>query len=168
MTLQEMLTNEVLNWEMVGHHALLQRFVLRQGKPYHNDGRKPLETMEQKECFRNATLYSRMHGGEYVEGYVMRPDLPILIHHAWVATSDGHAVDPTLRNNGDAQYFGVPFDRELVVHTTMRQGFYGMLDTGLGLNTKLMFGIDPGLEAIVKNVKPHPAFVKAQQEHEQS
>jgi hypothetical protein len=158
MTLQEMLTNEVLNWEIVGHHALLQRFVLRQGKAYINDGRKPLRgLMEPNECFRNATVYSRTYGGEYVEGYVFKPNLPILIHHAWAAEG-GQVIDPTLRDNAEAQYFGVRFNRKLVLQTTMRQGFYGMLDTGLGLNTKLMFGIDPGLEAVVNNIKPHPAF----------
>jgi hypothetical protein len=159
MTLQEMLTQEVQNWEMIGHHALLQRFVLRQGNAYRNNGREPVEMMEIKSCFRNATIYSREHGGEYVEGYVMRPDLPILIHHAWVAT-DGHVIDPTLRDSDEAQYFGVAFDQKTVGRTTMKQGFYGMLDTGLGLNTKLMFGIDPELKAIVEAIRPHPIFAK--------
>jgi hypothetical protein len=160
MTLQEILIKEVLSWELVGHHALLQRFVLRQGKPYNNDGRKPAELLAQKECFRNATLYRAMHGGTYVEGYVFKPNLPITFHHAWVATNDGFVIDPTLRDNAEAQYFGVPFEAKLVTKITTKQGFYGMLDTGLGLNTKLMFGIDPGLEAVVKNVKPHPAFTQ--------
>jgi len=155
VTLEECLTDEVLGWEKLGHHALLQRFVLRQGKAYKNDARTPPHLMREiKMCFRNATKYCRDYGGTYVEGFVMKPNLPILIHHAWVATDDDFVIDPTLRDSEHAKYFGVPFKIELVLRTTLRQGHYGMLDTRLGLNTKLMFKMDPGLEAVVRNIKP--------------
>ena len=127
MTLEECLTDEVLGWEKVGHHALLQRFVLRQGKAYKNDARTPPHLMREiKMCFRNATKYCRDYGGTYVEGFVMKPNLPILIHHAWVATDDDFVIDPTLRDSEHAKYFGVPFKIELVLRTTLRQGHYGM------------------------------------------
>lgn len=42
----------------------------------------------------------------YVEGYVLIPDTPIA--HAWLLTTEGYGVDPTLETPG-AAYIGIPF-----------------------------------------------------------
>jgi hypothetical protein len=160
----EALDREIERWAMVGHHALPLRFVRRNGKLYKNDGRKPVEQMTVKECFGNATIYGERYGGSYVEGYMIRPSIGVLIHHAWITTPNGFVTDPTLVDNSDVEYFGVPFSRVTLMRVIKENDRYGVLDTGFGLNTKLMFDFDPDLEAIVKAVKPHPEFLKMQQE----
>ena len=50
------------------------------------------------------------------------------------------------------EYFGVEFDTALLRRETLRNKYYGLLDTGIGLNANLMFKIDPELKTIVEAV----------------
>jgi hypothetical protein len=71
-------------------------------------------------------------------------------------------MDPTL-DAAEYDYFGVAFDRMSMIEETARNRFFGLLDTGLGLNVRLMFELDPELKAIVEAVKPHRAWQQAQE-----
>jgi hypothetical protein len=162
--LKGILESEVANWEFVGHAALLHRFVLRNGKAYtptKRIGRK----MEMKQCFANSyKTVLRKTDWSYVEGFTIHRERPLMaIHHAWVTTNGNDAMDPTL-NAAEYDYFGIAFDRMTMIEETARNRFYGILDTGLGMNVRLMFGLDPELRSIVEAVKPHSAWQKAQAE----
>ena len=54
-------------------------------------------------------------------------------------------MDPTWEGYTRARYFGVPFASETVIAETMKQGYYGLLDSDGMLNMKLMLKHDPGL-----------------------
>jgi hypothetical protein len=148
----EMLDQQIAAWEMLGHPALLERFIRRNGKmftPVKRIGTK----REPKACFGNAANFITRRGGAYVEGYVFNTQTPWLFHHAWVTTTGNDAMDPTL-NSKKYEYYGVEFAENTVRRELVRNKVYGLLDPGLGLNARLMFEIDPELEAIVHAVSP--------------
>jgi hypothetical protein len=152
MSLYDTLTESVLSWEYLGHPALLERFVLRNGKAY-----KPRKRIGQKrkakQCYANAAdiaLYKG--GGTYVEGFAVNNKFALPLLHAWITVDGADAMDPTL-DAKDYEYYGVAFDKDTLLKEMLRNGHYGLLDTGLMLNTKLIFGIDPELEEICKRVK---------------
>jgi len=150
MTLRDILQQNVDMWERLGHPALLERFVLRNGKDYQpakRIGRKG----EAKACFSNSHIFMLKHGGSYVEGYTVVPDMNFPVHHAWVTMTGEDAMDKTLDAAG-REYIGIKFDKAFVVKETARHDRYGMLDTGIGLNWRLMFEIDPELREIVERV----------------
>jgi hypothetical protein len=164
-TLKEYLTQEIANWETIGHPALLQRFVLRNGKPY--TPRKRIGRRgTPKECFANAAkIVVRkprpdhvLTGWGYVEGFAVHRTEPIMaFHHAWVTTDRNDAMDPTL-DAEQYEYFGVEFELEVLMQQIRRNRVYGLLDPGMGLNYQLMFEVDPQLEAVIKKVRPSPAW----------
>jgi hypothetical protein len=155
MTMREMLQEKIDNWARLGHPALLDRFVLRNGKAF-TPGKRIGRKGKAKNCYGNATkVVLRDPDATYVEGFVVNKELPIEIHHAWV-TYDGKTVmDPTL-DAENYEYFGVEFDTSTLRKEMIRNKVYGILDPGLGFNTDLMFRIDPELEEIVKTVRPDP------------
>ena len=63
-----------------------------------------------KECFCNAAKYAMLGGGDYAEGFVWHPELPVLIHHAWIMEGE-QVVEITLTHDNkfhdDARYFGI-------------------------------------------------------------
>jgi hypothetical protein len=153
MTLAEVLKQEMEGWATLGHAALLQRFVIRNGKPFtprKRIGRK----RKAKMCFSNSTDFVvRNRRGTYVEGYALSKKLPIMpIHHAWVTVDGNDAMDLTL-NAWDYEYFGVTFDNDTLWAELRKLKRYGILDTGLGLNHELMFRLDPELEAICTKIR---------------
>jgi hypothetical protein len=152
MTLREMLQEKIDNWARLGHPALLDRFVLRNGKAF-APGKRIGRKGKAKECYSNATEFVlRHHDAIYVEGFVINKRLPIEIHHAWVTFDGKTAMDPTL----DAErheYFGVEFDTNTLRKEIVKLGVYGILDPGLGFNTDLIFRIDPELKAICEGIR---------------
>lgn len=90
-----------------------------------------------KECFANSqrllfdAMYDLPHGWtvQYVEGYLAMADLPIAIHHGWLALN-GKVIDLTIRRGKptkqnrfadrvigtftDREYIGVPIDTKTV------------------------------------------------------
>lgn len=71
-----------------------------------------------KHCFWNAFKLAKRNSNKlfYVEGYAIKYDLGISIHHAWCVTKEGIVVDPTwsrYSNFGD-EYYGTAFDVEFV------------------------------------------------------
>jgi len=151
MSIKENLEQSVAAWEFLGVPALLERFVLRNGKafkPRKRIGRK----RKAKMCFMNAfDFVSGNEGTQYVEGFTTTHG--ISIHHAWVTTTGDDAMDPTL-DAAEHEYFGVTFTREQMIESARATGYYSILDQGMGLNAELMFALDPELEQIVKAIKP--------------
>src|SRR5215831_1735265 len=92
------LNHAITAWEKLGQPALLERFVTRNGQPFtytKRVGRKGAP----KQCFANAATYvmrNRGVGAVYVEGFVMRQDIPHPFLHAWVTFNGTEAMDPTL------------------------------------------------------------------------
>jgi hypothetical protein len=169
--LKQYLADEIKNWEFIGHAALMQRFVLRNGREYTPTARIGKKGTP-KQCFQNATqaVLARpirdlpvRERWRYVEGYCISRVNPIMaFHHAWIAVDGDKAMDPTL-DAEQYEYIGIEFPKPNVVAWMKELGYYGILDTGRGLNIKLMFGMDPELKTIVDAVKPHAKWLEAQQ-----
>lgn len=123
----------------------MDRFIERNGRLF---TAAPLDGKQgtPKECFSNSVAYVNRFGGTYCEGYALRPDIPMLIHHAWVAFGDT-VVDVTLKRPEDCQYYGVEIDRREVAYEMARNRYYSVLDPGHGFNLRFMFRRDPGLRA---------------------
>jgi hypothetical protein len=153
MTLiKDVLEEQVAGWERLAFPDLLHRFILRNGRSYRASATK-VKLGEPKECFTNAAKHLLEHrNGTYCEGVTLGSKFTFLFHHAWIVDFKGEVLDPTLADNTGHQYFGVEFTRREMLHELMRNGHYGLLDSGLGLNTRLMFGIDPKLKAICKEI----------------
>lgn len=157
MSLKDQLQRECDAWASMGHCDLIKLFILRNGRAYEPAPRPPgVRLGKIKECFKNASAAS-WNRGTYTEGYALTPGLiPVL--HAWL-TLDGHATELTWRDSlgngkprGTCEYFGVEFDRASVTESELRQGFYGLLDSPVGVNVKLMFKLDPGLRAEAERI----------------
>lgn len=163
--IREMLESTVATWEKLGHPALLERFVLRNGRLFEPTKRRLGRPGPPKNCYQNATnlvLRERQRRPIplYVEGFTVIKDLPVLaIQHSWVSMTGEDAMDPTL-NAANHEYFGVAFSLTQLVREITKNKVYGLLDLGLGLNTKLMFSIDPPLEAICREVVSNRKGVK--------
>lgn len=152
LTAEERIRLQVEHWNAVGHPALMERFVLRNGRAMTATGEKFRDRMTPKQCFTNATQVVSEWAGTYVEGYAVRNDIPILIHHAWVMMDDGKAFDPTLEEPESYQYFGVPFETDVLWDEINRTGYYGLLDQGHGINIEFMLQRDPGMEEFLPDV----------------
>lgn len=154
-TLKDKLQTYVDSWVQLGAPALLERFVLRNGReyiaaPFHG------ERMPAKECFRNALLY-RPTNLEllYVEGFALAPRLPMPIHHAWtVDPKTSKVIDPTWKEPEACQYLGVPFNRREAWKIAEENGYYGLFAPSEMLNLTLLFARDPELKTLLKGVKP--------------
>ena len=141
--LQDGIQQEIDAWAALGHPALLQRFVLRNGKAYAWRPRIGPK-LPAKLCFQNAALLALKGMGTYVEGLALRPGMGIIIHHAWLDV-DGEAMDPTWEAAEDNQYFGVGIPTPMLQEELLRNGTYGLFDLGTRLNLELMLKIDPDL-----------------------
>lgn len=138
----------------IGFPALIERFVLRNGKPYApmpHIGRK----RKDKECFKNAAEYVLSERtspkARYVEGLARGPVCGLLIHHAWVEI-DGQAMDPTWRDAERSEYYGFAFEKNMLIDQLIQNKVYGLLDIGI-INTKLIFQLDPMLQNIIADMQ---------------
>ena len=84
---------------------------------------------DQRNCFSNATTAAVERSDVfYAEGYVVEPELPIPVQHAWLLDASGAVVDPTYPNTTDHAYFGIAFRRDFVVDTLAKtKGQAGLL-----------------------------------------
>lgn len=144
MNICSFIEQEIACWSAIQAPALMQRFILRNGKEFKA---APFsgERWEPKQCFYNAAHF-REPGTMYAEGYAWRPGLPLLIHHAWRVTEDGTVIDPTWTDPEGCQYFGLEFTSEQFFRELSRLEHYGILDTMRGLNLRFMLERDPGLK----------------------
>lgn len=149
--IKDCLAQQIDIWGRVGHPAIMERFVLRNGKvftPEPFSGRR----LKRGECFSNASQSvnnGRFGGGIYVEGFGYRPGLT-LIHHAWIGIGDD-AIDPTWEAPESAEYMGVEFSDEERCHEQLRTGYYALLDNPTTMiNVRLIFQRDPELKPIIE------------------
>ncbi len=112
-----------------------------------------------KQCYQNS--YQALIPGDvdedewvYTEGIVVRPDLPIALDHAWLTNRKGEVLDLTLRDNADASYFGIPFTYDELLRLTLRSGYYGLFNSGVGYNEDIVGKpVGPGVRAWPKKMK---------------
>lgn len=140
MNIRERLQHEAVMWQSMGHPALMQEFVLRNGT-VSLGAACPGKRLTPKECFRNAAM--SLEDGDYCEGYGWRKSLPIIVHHAW-RVKDGTVIDRTWNDPEDCQYMGVIFKEKVLWQELRRNKVYGILDTGM-INVRLMVKVDPGM-----------------------
>lgn len=80
-----------------------------------------------KGCFQNAATsvfdYPEL---TYVEGYAAPASMPgFFTEHAWLIDSDGILIDKTWADGTD--YFGIPFDTDVVRKAALSSEMYGIL-----------------------------------------
>jgi hypothetical protein len=142
--LQQMLVDSAATWRKVGHFALIEEFVLANGRAFPRR-HKPYNLGPIKRCFENASLLALHRDFTYCEGFVWKPKLLMAIHHAWVINKRGQIIDSTMRDQKNAQYFGVEFSDDVLRTELVRNGVYGLLDHGRGYNIELMKRLNPAL-----------------------
>jgi hypothetical protein len=109
-----------------------------------------------KACFWNAQgLVNRSRRLRYTEGFVRRPEIPLLIHHAWAVDAQNRVVDPTLSNyrtfkseSHEAEYFGIVFNPEDYKRLRPRGGG-SFLDSGCGYRISLWLEFAPEFEPVL-------------------
>lgn len=131
-------------WAALGRFSVLHHFILRNGEVMQP---RPLDPTvpcgAPKQCFANASRLADARSDlVYVEGLARATGLPLLVHHAWCVDQEGHVVDNTWEHPALCRYMGVRFEALELAEWQLRLGFYGLLDTGVGLNTELMFSKD--------------------------
>ena len=165
--IREALEKQTRLYDGMGHFDAIAHFVLlhgieRAGSPLANGA--PL--MKMKECFRNATLLAVRAGYRYAEGYAIRPDLGIPMHHGWCVDDAGRVIDPTWRDPERCFYLGVEADAHKVAAIVTRIGYYGILATGVQYHYDVMDDLRPGFAAFAAKVSEQltrnvPPFLKA-------
>jgi hypothetical protein len=153
--IHERLREEVAQFALMGAPALIQQFVLRNGREYAAAKYVGDYRGQPKLCFKNAFHLTADRAPEnirltYVEGYALRPALPVLIHHAWCVDEDGRVWDPTWTRPEEAEYFGVPINLLVLVEELLRIKYHGILDTPVGPNFEFMKAFDPGFGAVME------------------
>jgi hypothetical protein len=148
----EQLRMFIEGWAYMGHSALMQRFILRNGVEFAGSKRpKGVKKLPSKRCFEHATWGCLDKEYEYWEGLAVNPYLPIPVHHAWNVL-DGVLIDQTWDKPEDCLYMGIQVSAEDLTEHLSHGKYYGLLDTGFGLNHEFMFARDPELESIVSSV----------------
>ena len=129
-------------WKYGGAHD----FTLGEGSVMLSPERPPaIDLMTPKECFSNSTSMVMGSGTHrYCEGYVMLPNLPMPIHHAWVwDETTSTLMDPTLGWQPKAKYFGTKFSTPYLYKAMMKNKYYGLLVQGDNKRSLLTTGQDP-------------------------
>lgn len=153
--LKSYLTETTKGWAMLGHPAVSERFVLRNGQVF--EGRKRPKGYRRgtpKECFSNSArlVQKDLFGLRYVEGYVISKDLPIPILHAWAIDAEDRVIDVTIKEPEKHEYMGVVVSGTELWRELCRLKHFGLIDTGMGLNVRWMFERDPELKAEVEAI----------------
>jgi hypothetical protein len=118
---------------------------------------KRYSRMIPKQCFRNAAqLVQRRKGLQYCEGYFLRPDIGIPIHHAWAIDQENRVIDPTLDDPEAGEFIGYPMALAMRKQWISKHS-YSVLDTGRGINIKFMIHECSDLLDLIDN--DHREFV---------
>lgn len=133
-------------FKAVGAGTLLDAFLVRnaafqRGEPL----LAGVEKMELGHCFSNAAKLTLERDWLYVEGYASSKKVGVPLLHAWNVTKEGKLVDATWNEPETTEYFGVAFNRKSMGRWLAKQKYYGLLDSGIGLNIELMLEMDPAL-----------------------
>lgn len=155
--IKEALSAHVEMWDKLGAPALLERFALSRGEFQRGAGFDATLKMEDRECFYNALKYSarrHKHGYLYAEGLALKPELGLLIHHAWTIDPERPhlAVDPTWRDPHTAHYAVIlSFPPGEALKRMTKNGVYGLLDPGRGYDLDLLKELNPGLWGLIEH-----------------
>lgn len=155
--LREQLQQQVDNWAVIGHPAIMERFVLRNGTERRGTPTPPSVTKTFRvrgECFKNSALLAARMGLEVEEGYAWNLDYAILpIHHSWVLDSDeNRIIDSTWTDPEKCEYMGVHIPEMDLLEAQSEFRVYGILDPGRGINVSYIFKRDPELKGIVEGI----------------
>lgn len=109
INIKQELETYIEGFKRLGHDQVLYRAVMEKGQVF--EGATYLQHPHfstPKECFTNAIhiLAEGLEGASYCEGYVVSPDVPILIHHAWIV-QEGRVIEPTLTEREGSVYMGI-------------------------------------------------------------
>lgn len=135
----ETMKNEIEMWKKIGGQPLMQEYILTNGREFETV--QAGERGTPKECFRNASLFvlERKDRYSYVEGYAMiSKEIPLLIHHAWVYDNQEEISLEVTTEAPMYEYFGVLFSPSEMTKWLLKNGVYGIIDTGSGFNFELM------------------------------
>ena len=106
----------------------LNTFVLENGYPYEvNEKSFEGKRAPMHQCFSNATKKVLNNPDlTYVEGFISVHGVPL--HHAWTVDKSGQVFDPTVEGADYIDgYYGIPFSRDYLLRTTLKNGVYGLL-----------------------------------------
>jgi hypothetical protein len=103
-------------YRQLGHTTSVYSIVLDHGSEYEA---APLPAGiargVPKQCFQNAIDIADDDELVYAEGYMLRPGVPFLIHHAWCVTPAGDVVDPTIEDPETCAYYGIDFQLDWII-----------------------------------------------------
>lgn len=108
--------------------------LLEVGREFEGGSLPPsFKRMTPRMCFANAFILASGHAGlRYCEGYAMRRDLPLLVHHAWVIDDENKVIEPTWDLRPDDSYFGIVFELEDVCQIVLETERYSLFFTRQG------------------------------------
>jgi len=158
LKIKTILEDMVSKWAAIGHPALIERFVLRNGEGFGGSSLPVgVRLVQPKECFRNAYTLCLERGYRYFEGFGLpSPDL-FPMQHAWVVDDDGRVIDNTWRTPEIAEYIGVEITRRDLMRQTSERGYYGVL-AGVMVNIDYLLSFDPELGEIFNDFKKSQKF----------
>lgn len=152
--LERYLTSMRDGMKELGAGTSFAEFLLRNGRAFQG---RPLPSRYRlrtpKMCYFNTyQLVRHSRVLRYCQGYVVSSDLPIPIEHAWAIDKADRVVDVTLQDvdtgksrSGLGEYFGIVFERELVL--AQPDPYCGMLTDGNGIpKIELWLKVDPGFK----------------------
>ena len=133
-------------WEgMTAGHPMtayrLEPFVLRHASPEVRGNPLPptINPGTPKECFSNAGQHALFSEDlTYCEGFAMRSDLAIPIHHAWVVDSEGRVIDTTWNDPQNCTYLGVEFSTKFLSKWVFKNKYWGLLASSWSINHAVM------------------------------
>jgi hypothetical protein len=140
LNITEMLENEVKSWESIGGNPVMQRYVLGEGRAFEKVIQGPRG--EPKMCFKNAADFVTKNSERrynYVEGYMLiSPELPILIHHAWVYDKRKKVAIEVTTDAPRAAYYGVEYTKLQLWKWLAKLRYYGIHADEITINVELM------------------------------
>jgi hypothetical protein len=102
-------------------NTTVEQAVLKYGRPFIGMGRpKGYRQRAAKNCYLNSFYLADADRGVYVEGYALLPGH--LFQHAWITIDGTHAVDVTLQDISDCQFFGIPFSLKTILDEIRSRG----------------------------------------------
>ena len=166
--IRDEITRERDSWRSLGAGYLLQEFILRHGQQFtaqHLPKRYKMRV--PKNCFYNAQALARRSQRltrpaysfalRYVEGYVLSPNVPILIHHAWCVDRDDRVIDVTLQDwstresvAAECEFYGIVFERRF---WPSRRDGDSVLDSCGGFRIGTWLEFDPSFTAALDEAR---------------
>lgn len=148
ITVKEALIKHAAQMAHLGHPAVVERFVARNGVeciPTPFTGRRGA----MGHCFENAMLYAKQNPGvRYCEGYATSHD-QMAIAHGWCVDDTNAVIDPTWPDVVGRKYFGVVVETDEAWAAMVSSGYFGLLEYQCGPNLEFMFDRDPELQVII-------------------